>query len=110
MRIARVIGNVTLHRRIEELRVGRLLLVETLDGQALAAWPEARRRDKPMPESLVVFDQLGAGVGQLIALSEGREAAMPFHPERVAIDAYCAAILDELHIDAALAAGELLAT
>lgn len=109
MRIARVIGTVTLHRRLPELRAGRLLLAETLDGAALAAWPDAKRRDKPMPESLVVFDQLGAGVGQLIALSEGREAAMPFHPERMPIDAYCAAILDELHVDAALATGELAA-
>ena len=28
-----------------------------------------------------MFDELGAGVGSRIAISEGREAAMPFHPE-----------------------------
>ena len=49
-----------------------------------------------------MFDELGAGVGSRIAISEGREAAMPFHPEVKPIDAYNAAILDTLrlrHVD-----------
>jgi ethanolamine utilization protein EutN len=45
----------------------------------------------------VVYDELGAGLGSLIAVSEGREAAQPFGPEGKPIDAYNAAILD--HID-----------
>ena len=94
MRIARVIGNVTLSRKLPELLPGSYVLVETLDAASLAGLADDAPRDKPMPESLVVFDQLGAGVGQLIALSEGREACMPFHPQRVPVDAYCAAILD----------------
>ena len=98
MRIARVIGTVTLNRKLAELVPGRYVLAETLDGDALAALPACVRRSKPMPESLVVFDQLGAGVGQLIAVSEGREASMPFHPEKVPLDAYCAAILDTIEI------------
>jgi ethanolamine utilization protein EutN len=49
-----------------------------------------------MPQSLVVFDSLGAGVGQVIAVSEGREAAAPFYPRSVPVDAYCAAILDQI--------------
>ena len=52
-----------------------------------------------MPESLIVFDQLGAHVGQLIAVSEGREASAPFYPENVPIDAYNAAILDTVQTD-----------
>ena len=35
MRIARVIGHVTLHRRLPELPGGALLLVDVLDEQAL---------------------------------------------------------------------------
>ena len=31
-------------------------------------------------EEFAVFDELGAGVGHRIAISEGREAAMPFYP------------------------------
>jgi len=53
-------------------------------------------RSTPMPQSLVVFDQLGATVGQKIAVSEGREAAAPFYPRSVPIDSYCAAILDNI--------------
>lgn len=98
MRIARVIGTLTLSRKLPELRAGTLLLAEALDGAALAGLDERRPRATPMPESLVVFDQLGAGVGHLIALSEGREAAMPFYPENVPIDAYNAAILDVVDV------------
>ncbi len=51
---------------------------------------------KPTPaaEALVVYDELGAGVGSRIAVSEGGEAAQPFQPDMKPIDAYNAAILD----------------
>ncbi len=96
MRIARVIGTVTLNRTDPNLRAGRLVVAEALDAESLAGLDRAAPRHAPMPESLVVFDQLGAGLGQLIAVSEGREASAPFAPQRVPIDAYCAAILDRL--------------
>jgi microcompartment protein CcmK/EutM len=44
----------------------------------------------------VVYDELGAGVGHRIAITEGREAAQPFYPEVKPIDAYCSAILDDV--------------
>ena len=94
MRIARVIGTVTLNHSLAELRPGRWLIAEALDGAAIDGLEQQAPRYKPMPESLVVFDELGAGIGQLIAVSEGREASMPFSPERVPVDAYCAALLD----------------
>ncbi|MEX0654198.1 MAG: EutN/CcmL family microcompartment protein [Phycisphaeraceae bacterium] len=98
MRIGRVIGTVTVSRRLESLKPGRLLMVEALDAHAIERLDANAGRATPMPESLVVFDELGAGVGQLIALSEGREAAVPFHPQRVPIDAYNAAILDTVQV------------
>lgn len=33
-------------------------------------------------EEIVVYDELGVGVGQLIAFSEGGEAAAPFSPKK----------------------------
>jgi len=39
---------------------------------------------------------LGAGTDCTIALSEGREASMPFYPGVKPVDAYNAAILDSL--------------
>jgi len=94
MKIARVIGNVTLNHREANLRPGRLLVAETLDAAALAGIERSAPRATSMPQSLVVYDEMGAGVGQIIAVSEGAEASMPFRPEHVPIDAYCAAILD----------------
>ncbi len=98
MRIARVIGTVTLNRADTNLRTGRLLIADALDAHALASLPQWAKRRRDMPESLVVFDELGAGRGQLIAVSEGREAAMPYWPDRVAVDAYCTAILDQVEV------------
>jgi ethanolamine utilization protein EutN len=94
MRIARVIGTVTLTRRVAALKSGTLLIADVLDASAAAGNLKSSRRKTPMPESLVVFDDLGAGEGQLIAVSEGAEATMPFRPASVPIDAYNAAILD----------------
>jgi ethanolamine utilization protein EutN len=51
------------------------------------------------PDMLVVWDDLGAGIGSHIAVSDGGEAAQPFRPDFKAVDAYCSAILDHLHID-----------
>lgn len=98
MRMARVIGTVTLGRRLPELKAGTLLVADVLDAQALRGVERGARRATPMPESLIVFDELGAGVGQIIAVSEGREAAQPFGERKVPIDAYCAAILDTVQL------------
>ena len=97
MRIAKVIGKVTLSNREANMPAGSLLIAEVLDRSMLGDNP-AKQRKSPMPESLVVFDHLGAGVGQTIAVSEGAEATMPFRPRSVPLDAYCAAILDTIQI------------
>ena len=89
MRIGRVTGRVTLNRVYETLTGGRFLIVEVQDRFSLAG--EKRKST----ESLVCYDNLGAGPGDLIAFTESREACMPFYPEkRVPLDAYNAAILD----------------
>ena len=98
MRLAWVQGRVTLGRKAAELKPGALLICEALDERCLADAEKYTPRKSPMPESLVVFDHLGAGVGDLIAVSEGGEATQPFRPEKVPIDAYNAAIIDRLTI------------
>ena len=97
MRIAKVIGKVTLSHAEGNMPAGSLLIAEVLDKGMLGSNP-ASKRTSPMPESLVVYDHLGAGQGQLIAVSEGAEATMPFRPKSVVLDAYCAAILDNIQI------------
>jgi ethanolamine utilization protein EutN len=94
MRIGKVIGKLTLSPAQRELVAGRFLIVQVEDRFSLAQKP---RQSK---ESLVVYDELGAGEGELIAFTESREAAMPFYPERkVPIDAYNAAILDQVVVE-----------
>ena len=52
----------------------------------------------PAADTLVVYDQFGAGIGDKIMLSEGAEAAQPFYPELIPLDAYNAGIIDDLSI------------
>lgn len=94
MRIAEMIGTVTLSHAHPSLVGGRFPLVVPLSLGNLTGASHERA------EAFVVYDELGAGVGCQLAISEGREAAQPFDPEGKPIDAYNAAILDTLHIAA----------
>jgi ethanolamine utilization protein EutN len=98
MRIGEVWGRVTLSRVHPSLKRGKLLIVRPLPLGALQASTPKRG------EELVVFDELGAGAGSLIGFSEGREAANPFQPDKVPVDAYAACILDHIHIDSEIQA------
>ncbi len=93
MRIAEVIGRVTLSRSLASLRGGRFLIALPLPLDALTQAAPARSED------LVVFDNLGAGEGSIIGVSEGREAANPFGKNKTPVDAYCACLIDELAIE-----------
>lgn len=102
MRLAVIQGTVTTTRREANLPVGgRLLLAAVLDSTNLFKLAQGEDCHFGSQGSLVVFDQMGAGIGQLIAISEGAEATMPFKPGNAAIDAYSAAIIDELEYEPA---------
>jgi microcompartment protein CcmK/EutM len=92
MRIAEVIGRVTLSRSNPQLRGGRLLIALPLPLDALTKASNARGED------VVVYDILGAGPGSVIGLSEGREAANPFGKTKTPVDAYCACLIDHLAV------------
>lgn len=93
MRIGKVIGRVCLSRSYKTLAGGRFLLVEVQDRFSLVGRP------RKSVESLIVYDNLGATDGDMIAFSESREACMPFYPEKIVpLDAYCAAILDNVTV------------
>jgi len=93
MRIAEVIGSVTLSRVHPSLVGARWVIGVPFSLKALR---EDREADG---EDLVIYDNLGAGVGARIGFSEGGEAAAPFHPERKPVDAYCACILDTVVVN-----------
>ena len=108
MRIARVLGKVVLSPRLPEFKPAQYLICEAMDAGALMQRDRYVPRKTPMPESLVVFDELGAGEDSLIGVSEGREASAPFYPEHVPVDAYCCAIFDTIEYDADVAKGQTL--
>ncbi|MFM9066396.1 MAG: EutN/CcmL family microcompartment protein [Planctomycetota bacterium] len=92
MRIGDVVGPVTLNRCHPSFVGARLRMVVPLSlSELTTTGPRAA-------ESIVVWDELGAGLGDRIAISEGPEAAQPFRPQVKAVDAYAAAILDQIHI------------
>jgi len=93
MRVAKVIGTVTLSAAHETLRGGsyRIVVPQSLANLSGADLTEA--------EELIAYDELGSGMQSYVALSEGGEAAQPFKPNYKPVDAYCAAILDQIVID-----------
>ncbi len=93
MRIADVIGTVTLNRWHPSLAGARYKLIVPLSLADLLG------EGKEPAGEIAVYDELGAGVGSRIAISESREAAMPFYPEVKPIDAYNAAILDHVRVE-----------
>lgn len=89
MRIAEVIGTVTLSRAHPSLTGARWLIGVPFSLEALKA-------DIPDGEDLVIYDNLGAGPGSRVGFSEGGEAAVPFFPDKKPVDAYCACLLDRI--------------
>ena len=90
MRIAEVIGTVTLSRVHPALTGARWLIAVPCSLKALS---DEQRGDG---EDLVVYDNLGAGGGSMIGIAEGAEAAAPFHPNKTPVDAFCGALLDRV--------------
>jgi microcompartment protein CcmK/EutM len=92
MRIAEVIGTVTLSRWHPSLTGYRWVIGVPMSLEAL------KNQLAPDGEDIVLVDQLGAGSGQKIGVSEGGEAAASFFPEKKPLDAYCACVLDSLDL------------
>lgn len=93
MRIGEVVGKLTLSKCDPKLCGGRFLIVQPHDPQSL------RQSTMGHGEIEIVYDGVGARAGDRVGFSHGREAAMPFHPDKVAIDAYLACILDNVTYD-----------
>lgn len=94
MRIGEVIGTVTLNRSHPSLAGASFRVVTPLSLANLRG--DMRSRAEP----LIVYDDLGSTIGHRVAFSEGAEAAQPFVPKMKPIDAYAAAIVDEISVAA----------
>jgi|SRR5947207_15417735 len=94
MRLGKVIGRVTLSVTVPALRGARWLIVSPFGREqyATAATEATNLSSEP---TLVIFDNLGGGVGQPVGFVEGREAASPFDVP-TPVDAINTALVDEI--------------
>ena len=83
MQLARVIGDVVMTRKDDNLVGIKLLIVQPLT-------PDRQPAGRP----LVAVDSVGAGVGEEVFFVRGKEASFPFHPVEVPADAGIVGIVD----------------
>lgn len=87
MLLGRVVGCVWSTVKNRRLEGQRLLLVEPLT-------PEL----KPAGKRLVCADSTGAGAGELVYWTRGKEASYAFLPAEVPADATITGIVDSVHL------------
>ena len=87
MQLAKVIGDVVVTRKDENLTGVTLLVLQPIgaDGANVG-------------RTLVAVDAAGAGVGETVFFVRGKEASFPFHPTKVPADAGVVGIVDHWHI------------
>ncbi len=94
MKLGTVIGRVTLSRSEKALTGGRFLIVSPFSREQYHQGLSAETGMGTDP-SLIVYDDLGGGAGDVIGYEEGGEAAQPF-PQPTPVDAYNCALVDEI--------------
>lgn len=91
MRVGIVRGHVTLSLAEPALIGTTLVVLEPVTMANLRA-----KNGLAGGKALVAVDALGAATGQMVAFTEGGEAANPFWPNQVPVDAYCTLIVDSI--------------
>ena len=83
MQLAKVIGDVVITRKDENLAGISLLVLQPIaaDGSNIG-------------RALVAVDAMGAGVGETVFFVRGKEASFPFYPTEVPADAGIVGIVD----------------
>jgi len=83
MHLAKVIGDVVVTRKDENLTGLTLLILQPLT-------PERQ----PAGRTLIAVDSVGAGVGEEVFFVRGKEASFPFYPVEAPVDAGIVGIVD----------------
>jgi microcompartment protein CcmK/EutM len=83
MQLAKVIGDVVVTRKDENLSGITLLVIQPIAADGTASG-----------RTLVAVDSVGAGVGETVFFVRGKEASFPFHPIEVPTDAGIVGIVD----------------
>ena len=95
MKLGTIIGRVTLSKSVDLLKGGRFLIVSPFSRKQYAKGLLEFDMALGTDPSLVIYDDIGGGVGDVIGYEEGREAAQPFDVFPP-IDAINAALVDEM--------------
>ena len=83
MHLARVIGDVVVTRKDDNLSGLKLLILQPLT-------PDRQ----PAGRTLIAADSVGAGVGEEVFFVRGKEASFPFYPVEAPVDAGIVGIVD----------------
>lgn len=93
MKLARTIGTVTLSKAHPGMANAKLRLVEVVESID-------QIETEPLGgDTIACWDLCGTGIGDLVALAEGPEAAQPFMPDVKPLDASIVALLDEVDLE-----------
>ena len=87
MQLAKVIGDVVMTRKDENLASRTLLILQPIAADG-----------SPTGRTLVAVDAMGAGVGETVFFVRGKEASFPFHPIEVPVDAGIVGIVDQVDV------------
>jgi microcompartment protein CcmK/EutM len=84
MQLAKVIGDVVVTRKDENLMGITLLVLQPIGADGSASG-----------RTLVAVDSVGAGVGETVFFVRGKEAMFPWYPTEVPTDAGIVGIVDQ---------------
>ena len=88
MQLAKVIGDVVVTRKDDNLTGIALLVIQPIDSAGAATG-----------RTLVAVDAVGAGVGETVFFVRGKEASFPFYPTEVPADAGIVGIVDHWDVE-----------
>jgi len=83
MQLAKVIGDIVVTRKDENLHAHTLLVLQPIGADG-----------EPAGRTLVAVDAVGAGVGETVFFVRGKEASFPWYPTEVPADAGVVGIVD----------------
>ena len=87
MQVARVIGDVVITPKDDNLKGVTLLILQPIGADG-----------SPVGRTLVAADAVGAGVGETVFFVRGKEASFPFYPVEAPVDAGVVGIVDSYDV------------
>ena len=94
MFVAKVVGSVVATQKIDSMVGQKLMVIEPYRVHA-----KDRSRLESTGRTLVAVDQLGAGLGEMVLVTQGSSARMSDETKDKPVDAVIVGIVDQMQID-----------